>query len=366
MQPAERSVLLTMGEPAPWFICRSRATERYLFHTVAGRYVVLSFLGSTSHPNAANLLASIRSNRNRFDDQNVAFFGVSVDPKDASRPSVVDWVPGIRFLWDFERSISRLYGVVKGDDAYRLVTYVLDPALRVVAVLRNVNEKHPAELYAVLDRLPPIARPSLAAGHAPVLVLPRVFEPQLCKDLIDYFDRLGGKDGGFVEEVNGKTAAVIDHAHKKRGDRAIEDRDLCHACMIRIRHRVAPMVQRAFQVNVTRIERYMVSCYDADIGGYFRPHRDNTTKGTAHRQFAVSLFLNSGEYEGGHLHFPEFSSKLYSAPLGGAVVFSCSLLHEATPVTRGRRYMFLPFLYDDAASVVRQENLKYLDESIAR
>ena len=29
-------------------------------------------------------------------------------------------------------------------------------------------------------------------------------------------------------------------------------------------------------------------------------------------------------------------------------MFSCSLLHEATRVTRGRRYAFLPFLYDAA------------------
>jgi predicted 2-oxoglutarate/Fe(II)-dependent dioxygenase YbiX len=38
------------------------------------------------------------------------------------------------------------------------------------------------------------------------------------------------------------------------------------------------------------------------------------------------------------------------------VVFSCSLLHEAAPVTRGLRYATLPFLYDDEAARVRQAN----------
>ena len=75
----------------------------------------------------------------------------------------------------------------------------------------------------------------------------------------------------------------------------------------------------------------------------------------------MSLFLNTGDYEGGFLHFPEFGSALYSAPAGGAVVFSCSMLHEATPVTAGRRFMFLPFLYDDAARRVREENFRFLD-----
>jgi predicted 2-oxoglutarate/Fe(II)-dependent dioxygenase YbiX len=75
----------------------------------------------------------------------------------------------------------------------------------------------------------------------------------------------------------------------------------------------------------------------------------------------VSLFLNGGEYEGGYLRFPEFGPALYTAPTGGAVVFGCSMLHEATRVTRGKRYMFLPFLYDDAAARVRKENLKFLE-----
>jgi hypothetical protein len=42
------------------------------------------------------------------------------------------------------------------------------------------------------------------------------------------------------------------------------------------------------------------------------------------------------------------------------VVFLCSLLHEATPVTRGQRFMFLPFLYDDEAAKIRQQNLPYV------
>jgi hypothetical protein len=43
------------------------------------------------------------------------------------------------------------------------------------------------------------------------------------------------------------------------------------------------------------------------------------------------------------------------------VVFSCSLLHEALPVTKGTRYAYLPFLYNDDDAKVRQENRKYLD-----
>ena len=46
------------------------------------------------------------------------------------------------------------------------------------------------------------------------------------------------------------------------------------------------------------------------------------------------------------------------------MVFSCSVLHEATPVTRGERFAFLPFLYDEAAAAIREVNLKYLDPAL--
>ena len=99
--------------------------------------------------------------------------------------------------------------------------------------------------------------------------------------------------------------------------------------------------------------------------GHFRPHRDNTTFGTAHRRFAVTINLNAEEYEGGNLCFPEFGQRTYRAPTGGAIVFSCSLLHEALPVTSGKRYAFLPFLYDEAGKKIRDANLGKLAEQPA-
>ena len=41
----------------------------------------------------------------------------------------------------------------------------------------------------------------------------------------------------------------------------------------------------------------------------------------------------------------KFGRGLYKPATGEAVVFSCSLLHEAMPVTEGTRYVLLSFLY---------------------
>jgi predicted 2-oxoglutarate/Fe(II)-dependent dioxygenase YbiX len=126
----------------------------------------------------------------------------------------------------------------------------------------------------------------------------------------------------------------------------------------RIASRLLPEIKKAFQFQATRIERFIVACYDSADGGYFRMHKDDGAPGTAHRKFAVSINLNSEDFEGGDLRFPEFGRKTYRPPTGGAVVFSCSLLHEATPVTRGVRYATLPFLYDEAGAQLREANAR--------
>jgi predicted 2-oxoglutarate/Fe(II)-dependent dioxygenase YbiX len=113
----------------------------------------------------------------------------------------------------------------------------------------------------------------------------------------------------------------------------------------------------------TRMERYIVSCYSAEDSGHFRAHRDNTTKGTAHRRFAVSINLNS-EFEGGEVSFPEYGPRSFRPPPGGAVIFPCALLHAVSRVTGGRRYAFLPFLYDEEAAAIREANNKFLGEGV--
>jgi predicted 2-oxoglutarate/Fe(II)-dependent dioxygenase YbiX len=91
------------------------------------------------------------------------------------------------------------------------------------------------------------------------------------------------------------------------------------------------------------------------------PFSQKFTKGTAHRRFAVSINLNA-DFEGGELRFPEYGARTYKPAPGAAVVFSCSLLHMVTPVTRGRRFAFLPFLYDEAAARLREQNNEFLGE----
>jgi peroxiredoxin/predicted 2-oxoglutarate/Fe(II)-dependent dioxygenase YbiX len=358
------------GDPAPWFRLPCGDQPEFNLATVAGRYIVLSFFGSGSTPLVQREIAAVMRHRALFDDRKFHFFGVSTDPADEAAGRLRTSLPGVRFFRDFDRRVSRLYGAAadgpKGQQDLP-ITFVLDPTLRVLAAIRYDDPRgHAAPLVTYLRALPAPERHAGVELFAPVLVVPRVFEPAFCRRLIELYRKGGGEDSGFMREEEGKTVAAIDYTHKRRSDYIIEDREVRDAAQSRVNRRLVPEIHKAFHYRATRMERYIVACYEASVGGYFKPHRDNTTKGTAHRRFAVTLNLNAEEYEGGELRFPEFGPRTYKPPTGGAVVFSCTLLHEATPVTKGVRYVFLPFLYDEEAAALREANNKYLGENVER
>src|SRR5262245_63571 len=102
--------MLQVGESAPWFACRSNVNTQLRIDGYAGKYVVLCFFKSASDSDSQQVLNDIISNRQAFDDVRACFFGVSVDSEDESQGRVKDDLPGIRFLWDFDRAVSRHFG----------------------------------------------------------------------------------------------------------------------------------------------------------------------------------------------------------------------------------------------------------------
>jgi len=345
---------LEFGDAAPWFDGPTASTPRFNISVAGGRYVIIGFL--PPEPEARRrAMAWFTDYRALIDDRHASTFLVARD--DLALAAACDVLPGLRWYLDRDGAITRLYGAEGPDGATRGQWLLLDPTLRVLAITPF------DEGEAIFRRLAALPPPDLHAGclvPAPVLIVPRVFEPELCRQLIDLYDRQGGQPSGVMREVGGRTVGQVDD-FKRRRDANVDDEALRRVTRVRIGRRLIPEIRKAFQFSATRIERYIVACYDAADGGFFRPHRDNTTKGTAHRRFACSINLNAEDHDGGDLRFPEFGAATYRPPTGGAVVFSCSVLHEATPVTRGRRYAFLPFLFDEAGEQVRQENLKHLD-----
>lgn len=368
--------LLSIGDPAPRFECRSTNNKAFRFEAAAGRYVVLTFFGTAGLERNASILRAITGElRHYFDDEALSFFGVSIDPDDEKSARVAAALPGIRYFWDFSYAVSLGYGAIDPDamtagekPTYHGFTLVIDPFLRVLAnIPLSDAQQHNDTLATLLAALPPLDLHAGVPLHAPLLMLPRVFEPEFCRELIAQYERSGGMDSGFMRQQQGQTVGVIDYKIKRRHDFNFEadpaHEALREAVRSRLKRRLIPAMYKAFQFHADYVERYLVACYDGEQGGFFRAHRDNTTKGTAHRQFACTINLNTDEYEGGDLRFPEFGSRTYRAPTGGAAVFSCSLLHEVLPVTKGKRYAFLPFFYSAAMKPTRDENRRFIENT---
>jgi predicted 2-oxoglutarate/Fe(II)-dependent dioxygenase YbiX len=347
---------LTIGADAPKFYARTHARPDFAFGSLGGLHILLAFL---PEPGPARDVAdkALATHRSLFDDSKRVAFGVVDGEADFLLQR--QQLPGLRFFHDPDNAIARAYGLVDASGAKIAQWVLVDPMMRVLFSC-GIDQADRAFSY-----LMSLGDPESHAGtplHAPVLIVPRVFEPEFCRQLIDVYIADGGGVSGVMRDIGGKTVGVIDD-FKKRRDATIGDENLKVDIQRRISVRLLPQIEKAFMFKVTRMERYIVARYDSADGGYFKPHRDNTTRATAHRQFACSINLNAEDYEGGDLRFPEFGRKTYRPPTGGAVIFSCSLLHEATPVVRGERFAFLPFFYDDASAAVRQRNLKFLEQS---
>lgn len=352
------------GEPAPAFAVDTTVRPDYPFVNLAGREVILVSVSGLGGTSGAARRAAIRSLIEGLNDAVGVVFFLSADPSDRADPALREaWIDGRVFLDDGRRAAVALG--IEPQEGEAAFLYRFDRALRIVDRRATLRLDALVETLRdwVADWRPP--EPSRALGpHPPALLLDKVFEPAFAAALIRHFIAEGGIASGFMVRDGDKTRGRLDARMKRRRDVFVADPTLVDQTRKRLMYRLVPAIEAAFQFRATRIERYLVARYDAaDLGG-FRPHRDNDTGGTAHRRFAVSINLND-EFEGGGLRFPEFGTDHYRPPPGSALAFSCSLLHEALPVTAGERYVFLTFLYGESdVETMRRNRSSVVDDGL--
>ncbi len=295
--------------------------------SLLGCPVVLWIQGSSPQPIIAHTLSRMVDEFGKFGSLVYA-----VASTDEGMPR------NIEVLIDPEQSIAQALqfeasGIAVFDRDFTLA------AVRSVAALQDALDIC-ASLY---KRTGPIK----VRAAAPALILHDIFEPELCRELIEYWHH-GEQRDSLVASADGME--VKGDGRKWRVDVWVEDPDLNETIASRFLDRIYPGMLKAFQFQATAHQKVRVGCYDSKNAGAFGRHRDNSTAYTLHRQFAVTLNLNTGEYEGGQLWFPEYGRQLYEPGVGAAVVFSCSLLHEALPVISGRRFGVFTFVFDSTAA----------------
>ncbi len=228
---------------------------------------------------------------------------------------------------------------------------VLRPNHHVLAILKDAPEAQAQQSLALLERLTAERHAMLMAPHPPVLIVPDVLSRTDCERLINVYRTRGNV---FVEPRHGDDGMTTDYkmripeyGRNDRIDHWLIEADMVNLIETRLRRRLFPEIRRAFQYQITRRERMRIGCYEGMRGGELHGHRDDSEAMVAYRRFAMSVNLNTEAFEGGELRFPEFGDQRYRPDTGAAIVFSCSLLHEAMHVTAGTRYVLLAFLFGD-------------------
>lgn len=276
---------------------------------------------------------------------------------------------------DFAKFQTRLYVIARtreqleggpaefvllpGDSDQKIFTaYAAGQDFRAVLVGPN---RHIAALFdgmdcapALLRKVEEMARLYLSArlsNHPPVMILPDILSHEDCQHLINVYAMQGNR---FVEPSHGTPSGtgdykmrIPDYGRKDRIDHWIVQPETNQFIDERLGKRLFPEILKAFQYRVTKRESYRIGCYEGERGGSLHGHRDNTSPKVAHRRFACSINLNTEDFEGGELRFPEYGNHLYRPPTGSAIVFSSSLFHEPLHVTSGKRFVLLAFLYGD-------------------
>jgi predicted 2-oxoglutarate/Fe(II)-dependent dioxygenase YbiX len=324
------------------------------FLNISGQPLSLYDEGFYGWPKAIHLTASpedslvelerFASLSEEFDRTETQVLAITRGPAEANAAVVERLKLPFPVLSDPEGALHEAAGLEESAGA---VTLLLDPVLRLERKVTGVDGSSQAEMALAHARgRREVLRPSVVAAQAPVLAVPNVLDRDHCRRLMAVWEQGSKLDNTVASSKEGSN--IADPEIKIRTDVIIpEDSPEGQELLDVIARRLLPEVLKGFGFRVSRGEHFKIGCYDSTSGGHFAPHRDNTTPQTKHRRFAMTLNLNTGEYEGGLLRFPEYGPQLYAPWAGGAAVFSCSLLHQALPVISGRRFVIVGFFWGE-------------------
>jgi hypothetical protein len=330
-----------IGDQLPWIMVPTTREPLLPLNGLAGHRVIIGVAGPEIDP--ASIVTALENATTMLRDRDAYWLVVTgALPDNPTLPSIRN--PRGRLLPDPDVTTRRALGVFDVFDG--VVSLRANPGLRVAECAHHQGPKalQEAEHWLAQALISP-EQPDLGLEvDAPVLVIPDVIEAPLRDRLIAAWNEDGHEQTGYLRpDGDGSLIHVVNPVRKRRSDHFLDEAGVLTTLVhTRIRHRVAPWVERATHFRIGFAERYRVACYEAETAGFFAPHRD-FSDASPHRHFAMTIALND-DFTGGGLRFPEFGSREYVLKPGQAIVYACTLLHEVTPVTIGRRFALVNFL----------------------
>jgi len=178
-----------------------------------------------------------------------------------------------------------------------------------------------------------------------------IFTPEECKKIIEI--GTSGKDAspltyGIVGDMNGTTDDLEKVAKVRRSPIAWIRSDVPDNRWIfeRITANLININNQFFNYELTDIQSLQFTSYDGKEKGFYGKHIDMMYKGTGTRKLSITIQLSDDkDYEGGDLllHYKD-QPDVGFRNLGTATFFPSWMLHEVTPVTKGKRYSLVAWV----------------------
>jgi peroxiredoxin len=336
--------LLSVGDIAPDCILSDAEGKEVNLRSdsIAGNPIVIIFCPRMS-PTTKETLIAFSYHLDLFQENGARLFVVTMDKADEALSRNLD----VPVLSDRHGSVYLRYTAPRD----RLSTIVLRRNHHVAGILSGEAKTQASDALSLVKGMAWERTTEFMNMHPPVLLVPGAFSRDDCAKLIDIFNTRGQTffhpNKPALDYFNGADykMRIPEHMREDRIDHFFFEKDTV-AFLVNRLNRVLPEIFKAFQYRITKYESLRMACYHGQRGGYGHGHRDNIPP-HLHRRFAMSINLNTQEFEGGELRFPEFGDQRYRPEAGTAIVFSSSLLHEAMHVTAGRRFVFLAFLFGE-------------------
>ncbi|MBX7145818.1 MAG: 2OG-Fe(II) oxygenase [Alphaproteobacteria bacterium] len=350
MNPSK--LILTVGDRAPNFaLPDSLGKLRSFYDLVKGQYILLYFIQSN------NSDAEIKA-KYFFDHQEKfyqkAHIIIVTSPEVITKfANTINTNSDIKLLSDPLGKISKAYfeAVVdlssqknhgEKNHGQKNLGLLLDPNQRILQIYEENSEIWDI-ILSKIDTLNKNFSSHILSNFAPVLMLPRVLDFNTCQSLIERWNKETIEEGKVLSVIDGQAVERVHYDLKKNRYQPIKEPDLIQKLSFTIGRRIAPELQKVFRFQGFYFDQFHLTCYNAERGDYFKPHRDDASEETSDRVFAMSLNLND-DFVGGNLYFPEYGFNDYRPEAGSALIFSTTILHEAKPLLQGERFVLLSFL----------------------
>ncbi len=146
---------LKEGETAPDFTLENENSNSYTLSEFRGKSpVVIFFYPKASTPGCTKQACGIRDNITKFEENDIAIFGISVDSKESQKKFKEENNLNFPLLSDEDKSVSKAYDVLNNFGVANRITFIIDKEGKIAYILRDINiSEHANQVYELALKL---------------------------------------------------------------------------------------------------------------------------------------------------------------------------------------------------------------------